>query len=428
MREFTLPYGTGSISCKVPEERLVDVLTSRIQTYEPKGSPEELVLDAMAHPIGSPALRELAKGKKKIVIICSDHTRPVPSRLIIPNMLREIREGNPEAEITLLIATGCHRGTHPEELRAKFGDEIMDRETIVVHDCDTPDVTDFGTLPSGGPLVANSIAANADLLVAEGFIEPHFFAGFSGGRKSVLPGIAGRKVVLANHNGAFIADPNARTGNLVDNPVHRDMIWAAKTVGLCYIVNAVLDADHKTIYCVAGDVEQAHEAGCRFLSEHCGVKPSKEADVVITTNGGYPMDQNVYQAVKGMTAAEMAVKPGGVIIMCSKCEDGHGGPIFYETFKGGRDLSEMMETFIHTPADETIIDQWQSQIFVRVLLKATVIFVSGLEDEQMVRDFRMIPAKTVDEAMEKAAEILKKKEFTVTVIPDGIGVMVEPAV
>ena len=426
MREFSLPYGTGKLTCKVEENQLLDVLESRIQTYRPEGTPEELVKRAMEHPIGSPSLKELAAGKKNVVVICSDHTRPVPSRLIIPNMLREIREGNPDADITLLIATGCHRGTHPEELRAKFGDEIFEKETIVVHDCDTPDVTDFGTLPSGGPLVVNSIAAKADLLVAEGFIEPHFFAGFSGGRKSVLPGIAGRKVVLANHNGRFIADPNARTGNLVNNPVHRDMIWAAKTAGLRYIVNAVLDADHKTIYCVAGDVEQAHEAGCCFLSEHCGVRPSEEADVVITTNGGYPMDQNVYQAVKGMTAAEMAVKPGGVIIMCSKCEDGHGGPVFYDTFRTGRSLSEMMETFVHTPADETIIDQWQSQIFVRVLQKASVIFVSDLKDEQMVRDFRMIPAKTVEEAMKKAAEMLENKEFTVTVIPDGIGVMVEP--
>lgn len=426
MLSFSLPYGQGSISASVPEKSLVDVLTSRIETYIPKAEPRELVLQAMENPIGTPRLRELAKGKKKVVLIASDHTRPVPSRLIVPPMLEEIRKGNPEAEITILIATGCHRGTLPEELREKFGDEIMENEKIVIHDCDTPYVTDFGKLPSGGPLVVNSIAAEADLLVAEGFIEPHFFAGFSGGRKSVLPGIAGREVVLANHNGKFIANPNARTGNLTDNPVHRDMIYAAKTVGLAYIVNVVMDSSHKTIYAVAGDVEQAHAEGCRFLSSYCGVKPSRAADVVITTNGGYPMDQNVYQAVKGMTAAEMAVKPGGVIIMCSKCEDGHGGPIFYDTFRLGGELSEMMDTFVNTPADKTIVDQWQSQIFVRVMLKAKVIFVSD-QDDEMVRDFRMIPARTPEEALEKAAELLGKEEFTVTVIPDGIGVMVEPA-
>lgn len=426
MKEFNLPYGQSSISLCVPQERIKDVLTSRIEEYTPEAEPQELILRAMEHPIGTPRLRELARGRKKVVLIASDHTRPVPSRLIVPPMLKEIREGNPDAEITILIATGCHRGTLPEELREKFGDEIMANEKIVIHDCDTPLMTDFGKLPSGGPLVVNSIAAEADLLVAEGFIEPHFFAGFSGGRKSVLPGVAGRKVVLANHNGRFIADPNARTGNLLNNPVHRDMIYAARTVGLAYIVNVVLDASHKTIYAVAGDVELAHEQGCRFLSSYCGVKPSGAADVVVTTNGGYPMDQNIYQAVKGMTAAEMAVKPGGVIIMCSKCEDGHGGPVFYDTFKSGRDLSEMMDAFVNTPATETIIDQWQSQIFVRVLLKASVIFVSD-QDDDMVRAFRMIPAKTTEEAMEKAAKLLNKKEFTVTVIPDGIGVMVEPA-
>lgn len=425
MAEFTLPYGTGTMKCTIPDTEVVDVLTSRIQTYEPTADPQTLVLKAMANPIGSPRLKDLAKGKKKVVLIASDHTRPVPSKIIVPPMLREIREGNPDAEITILIATGCHRGTRVDELRDKFGDEIMENEHIVVHDCDTEEVTDFGKLPSGGPLVVNSLAAEADLIVAEGFIEPHFFAGFSGGRKSILPGIAGRKVVLANHNGAFIADPKARTGNLEGNPVHRDMIYAAKTAGLKYIVNTVLDADHKTIYAVAGDLEEAHEAGCRFLAEHCGVVPSKAVDVVVTTNGGYPMDQNVYQAVKGMTAAEMAVRPGGVIIMCSKCEDGHGGPVFYDTFRTGEDLQAMMDRFVATPADETIVDQWQSQIFVRVLLKATVIFVSEVED-RMVRDFRMIPAPSVEAALEKAKEILGKEDITVTVIPDGIGVMVEP--
>ena len=206
MGTFRLPYGKSHIVCEVPDEQIVDVLNSNIQHYVPEGTPDELVANAMANPIGSSTLEEMAKGKKKITIIASDHTRPVPSKVIIPPMLAAIRKGNPDAEITILIATGCHRETKLDELIDKFGSEIVEKEHIVIHDCDTEDVVDLGKLPSGGALVVNSVAVNADLLVAEGFIEPHFFAGFSGGRKSVLPGVAGRKVVLANHNGAFMQE------------------------------------------------------------------------------------------------------------------------------------------------------------------------------------------------------------------------------
>lgn len=159
-------------------------------------------------------------GKKDVVIIASDHTRPVPSKIIMPLMLEEIRKGNPDADITILIATGCHRETAKEELVQKFGKDIVDNEKILVHDCDdTTNLVSLGRLPSGGELIINKIAVEADLLCSEGFIEPHFFAGFSGGRKSVLPGIASRKTVLANHRSAFIADDHARTGILEGNPI-----------------------------------------------------------------------------------------------------------------------------------------------------------------------------------------------------------------
>ena len=271
MKEFRIPYGKGEICCEIPDERLLGVLRSGITEYRPEGTPDELTERAMACSIASSSLCELAKGKKKVVLIASDHTRPVPSRVIVPKMLREIRKGNPEAEITILIATGCHRGTTAEELTAKFGEEIVRNEHIVVHDCDKSEMVRLGVLPSGQPLIVNRLAADADLLVAEGFIEPHFFAGYSGGRKSVLPGVVAREVVLGNHNGAFIDDPHSRTGVLEGNRIHEDMLYAAKKVGLAYIVNVVLNAEHEVIYAVAGDVEKAHEAGCAFLASHCCV-------------------------------------------------------------------------------------------------------------------------------------------------------------
>ena len=183
MAVVQFPYGKEFLSCDLPEDTLLDVLQPNIHHYIPSGSEVSLVEQAMAKPIGTATLQELAKGKRNVVIIASDHTRPVPSKIILPPMLAEIRQGNPEAEITILIATGCHRETTLQELTDKFGEEIVAKEKIVVHDCDGGDnLVSIGTLPSGGELLINRLAVEADLLLAEGFIEPHFFAGFSGGR------------------------------------------------------------------------------------------------------------------------------------------------------------------------------------------------------------------------------------------------------
>ena len=413
----------------MPKERLAAVMTGGIDSRVPKKPQEELIRDAMAFPEGTKPLRELAKGKNRVVLLASDHTRPVPSRLIVPEMLREIREGNPGADITILIATGCHRGSTKEELLAKFGEEIIKKEKIEVHDCDRSEMKELGNLPSGQRLIINRLAAEADLLVSEGFIEPHFFAGFSGGRKSVLPGAAAREVVLGNHNGAFIADPHARTGILENNRIHEDMVWAARAAGLAFIVNVVLNGSREVICAVAGDPEAAHEKGCAFLKGLCGVKLSEQApsaadsDIVITSNGGWPLDQNVYQAVKGMTAAEAVVKQDGVIIMASECSDGCGGDVFYRTFRENKDPEELLRVFAATPPGETVIDQWQSQIFARVLSRAKVVFISEMPDE-IVRDFHMIPAHSVEEALRTADQILGGNSGRITVIPDGVGVIV----
>ena len=272
MATIPLPYGKETVSLEVEEGHLTGVLRSGIHGYRPAKSAEELVHDSLEHPTGSPRLRELAAGKRRITIIASDHTRPVPSRVIMPQMLAEIRAGNPSADITILVATGLHRTTTLDELATKFGDEIVSRERIVVHDCDdAANLVNIGRLPSGGDLVVNRLAVEADLLVAEGFIEPHFFAGFSGGRKSVLPGIASRATVMYNHNAGFIAHPRARTGVLEGNPIHEDMLFAARAAKLAFVVNVVIDADHQPIFAVAGDCDAAHRKGREFLESKCRV-------------------------------------------------------------------------------------------------------------------------------------------------------------
>lgn len=426
MSVIDFPYGKETISYDFKNEELRGVLTSQIHEYVSPFSGAELVKRAMETPIGSPGLSELARNKKRVVIIASDHTRPVPSRIIIPPMLAEIRKGSPDAEITILIATGCHRETTRAELIDKFGEEIVDNERIEIHRAtDTESMVYVGTLPSGGELRINKTAYEAELLLAEGFIEPHFFAGFSGGRKSVLPGVAARETVLANHCSEFIASSKARTGVIDGNPIHEDMLWAAKKVGLRYIVNVVINEKKEAVYAVAGDVEAAHRAGCDFLSKGCRVSPVP-ADIVVCTNGGYPLDQNIYQSVKGMTAAEATVNDGGVIVMLSRSNDGHGGEGFYRAIADEPDIDSAMKKILARGRNETVPDQWEAQILLRVLKKARVVYVSDA-DENVVRSMKMYPAKSLEQGIALAKRLVGREKPSFTAIPDGVAVMVTNA-
>lgn len=423
MPVINFPYGKGSIEYDIPDERFKGELVSNLHHYHADISQKDLVKAALKNPVGSPPLHVLAKGKKNIIIITSDHTRPVPTKIIMPLLLAEIRKGNPDANITILVATGCHRATTKEELADKFGLELYNNERIVVHDCDDSPMVSLGNLPSGGKLELNELAVSADLLVAEGFIEPHFFAGFSGGRKSVMPGVASRETVIYNHNAGFIANPCSRTGILKNNPIHHDMLFAAREANLVFICNVVINSAKDIIYAVAGDCDAAHLQGCEFLRAKCGVT-GVNADIVITSNGGYPLDQNIYQAVKGMTAAEAAIRKDGVIIMLAESADGHGGEEFFNTFAQDKDLNRMIAAFLATPNEKTRIDQWQSQIFARVLQHAHVIYISSLPDE-MISDMHMTPAASIDEAVAIADTMLGIPDASIAAIPDGVSVIVE---
>lgn len=425
MKRINLPYGKGKLTIEIPKERLAGILLSKAHDYWAKMGEEELVRDALLHPVGTPRLRELARGKDNIVLIASDHTRPVPSKVIMPAVLEEIKQGNPDAKITVLIATGFHRPTTREELIAKFGEKIVDHPAIrfVVHESGkSEDMVSLGALPSGGELLINRIAWEADLLISEGFIEPHFFAGFSGGRKSVLPGVSSRTTVLSNHCSEFIDDPHARTGILEGNPIHRDMIYAAGKAKLAFIVNVVLDEDKKVIEAFAGHYEKAHEKGCQFVDQLSGVD-AVPSDIVISTNGGYPLDQNIYQSVKGMTAAEATCRPGGVIIMAASCIDGHGGKELYDTFAKEKDKEKIMKRFLATDRNSTVPDQWESQILCRILLKYKVIMVTQAPKD-MVEEMQMDYADSVEDAIRLADEYLGRENSKITVIPDGVAVIV----
>lgn len=424
MIELALPYDNKTITAKIEDDRFAGSLVSQAATYRAEYSEEELVERSLDFPIASPKLEELAKGKKNIVIISSDHTRPVPSKIITPILLRRIRSVAPDARIRILVATGFHRPSTKEELISKYGEDIVAHEEIVMHYSERDeDMVTLGKLPSGGDLIINKVAMEADLLLSEGFIESHFFAGFSGGRKSVLPGISSYKTIMANHSGEFINDKHSRTGNLKHNLIHEDMAYAAKTAHLAFILNVVLDEDKKIIGSFAGDLEKAHKKGTVFVDSLSQVD-AIESDITISTNGGYPLDQNIYQAVKGMTSAEATNKLGGTIIMVAGCRDGHGGEGFYHNIADVADPKEFLDKAIHTPRLETVPDQWTSQILARILVNHHVILVSDLVDPQLVTDMHMALSTSLEDALEKAYD-REGKEAKVVVIPDGLGVIVK---
>lgn len=423
MKTVKFFYGNTVQELDVPDD--TPVLLSKVDRLKSGRSGSDIVREAMLHPIGSPPLSELAKGKPDCVIIISDHTRPVPSRDILPNMIRELREGNPQIRISLLVATGFHRGTTEDELRQKLGNDLYEefKDHIIVHDAHEPSSnTKIGTLPSGPDCIIDKAAEAASLLLAEGFIEPHFFAGYSGGRKSILPGIADVVTVMGNHCSKFIDHPRVRTGIIDGNPMHEDMVAAAKMAKLAYIVNVIIDEDHRTVAAFAGDFEAAHRRGCEFIAEYVCVKPAP-ADIVITTNGGYPLDQNAYQSPKGMSAAEATINDGGVIIMLASCSDGTGGEDFYHLIADEPDLDTAYRKFLATPQEKTAPDQWCSQTLARIARRYKVIFVADPEQQAMIEGLKLTYAPDLKTAYKMARQI-KGEEATLTCIPNGISVVV----
>jgi nickel-dependent lactate racemase len=421
---FSVPFGKIKIKGAVDASLLAGIYESGVSSYHPGAGEMELVKAAFDQPVNSPPLEESAQKARSAVIIASDHTRPVPSKVIFPELLRRIRQANPAINIKILIATGCHRGTTRAELTGTFGKEIVEKEKIVIHDCrDEASLVDLGHLPSGGEFKINRVAVETDLLLSEGFIEPHFFAGFSGGRKSILPGIAGERTVMGNHCAKFISSPYARAGILENNPLHRDMVYAAEKAGLKFIINVIINAEKQVIHAVAGAPVQAHLAGCEFLKKLCRVKVP-ESDIVITGNGGYPLDQNIYQSDKGMSSAEAICKPYGVIIMAAACSDGHGGESFYRQLADTASPAELLRQIEAVPQDRTRADQWEAQILARILSRFRVIMVSDPEQAEIIRAMHMEYAASLPEAIERAKE-LSGPDARFAVIPDGVAVIAE---
>ncbi len=421
MSTVFVPYYHDNIACKVEQGRYLGTLSPKHLPDPPASEEADIVEKALQSPIGALRLCELVKGRNRVLLITSDHTRPMPSAITVPLLLKEIRNGAPDADIRILVATGFHRMTAGKELRARFGDRIVDHETVLVHDARNDEMAYFGVMPSGGELWLNKQAQWADFILSEGFIEPHFFAGFSGGRKSVLPGIASEKSVFFNHNAEFIAHPNARNGVLEGNPIHRDMVFAARQAGLAFILNVCLNQNKRIVRAFAGDADEAHEAGCAFVRRQTSVREQK-ADIVVTGNGGYPLDLNVYQAVKCMSGAEPFVKEGGVIIAMCSCVDGHGSEGFFDLFVRYKTPEEVERAILSRGRDNTLPDQWQAQVLARVMKRAAIILMSKHCDPSLVEAFGMLHAESFEEA-QKIADSIAGNDSGVLFIPNGVEII-----
>jgi nickel-dependent lactate racemase len=414
--KINLAYGKSGLVVNLPDAG-VDVIEPRFIT----GLSDEpsALRQALRDPIGCRPLRELVQSADSVAIVFSDRTRPMPSDRVLPVVLSEI-ESVPRENVTLINAVGTHRHNTPEELESMLGRSIVDHFRIVQHrPKDRNSMIRLGISRFGNEVWVNRDFMKAKVKILTGFIEPHFFAGYSGGPKAVLLGVGAFESILRNHSAKMIDSPNATWGVTGQNPIYQEMSEIAELVRPDFIVNVTLNRQREITGVYAGDWRRAHAEGCAFAKE-CVMRPvEKPYDIVVTTNSGFPLDLNLYQAVKGMSAAARIVKQGGVIVAAAECSDGvpaHGN--FRDLLRQGESPEQWLK--IIYDAKEPIPDQWQVQILAKILQKAEVYLYSTLAAEE-VRLAGLKPVRDISafigQLYEKANS--ENREFRVAVLPEG---------
>jgi nickel-dependent lactate racemase len=411
-----LEYGRTGLAVELPDRNVVKVL--RYKPAEVLDDPGGAIRELLWRPIGTPPLAELAAGRRSACIAICDITRPVPNEVILSEILPVLEQsGIPREKITILLATGLHRPNLGDELVEIVGKSIVEKYRIENHNGQALDEHEFlGESPRGVPVWIDRRYIQADLKITVGLIEPHFMAGYSGGRKLICPGLAALETVRAWHSPRFLEHPNARAGVLDGNPVHEENTWIGRRAGCDFIVNVVLDEHRRIVHAVAGDMEQAFLEGVRFVEKVVWDTVPEPVDIVITTSAGYPLDATFYQSVKGMVAAEPIVKPGGTVILAAEISEGIGSPEFRRIFEENRSLDEFMDRIMG--GDYFRMDQWQLEEMAKVRRKARIVVVTrGLSPEQLSRLF-VESAPTVEEAV---ADCLRRygPDATIAVMPKG---------
>ncbi len=415
-----LAYDRQGLEVDLPDRNVKAVL--RKPSAAPLPDPARAVARALGNPIGSKPLREMARGRHNAVIVVSDVTRPVPNQTLLPPIIRALGEaGIREADVTILVATGLHGPCEGTVLEAMLGAQIARRLEVVNHDArDLSSHTSLGKTPRGTPVHVDSRYLKAELKVLTGLIEPHYMAGFSGGAKSILPGLAAAESIGSFHGYHILADERCRTANIDDNPIQVETADAARLAGVDFLCNVTLSESRQITGVFCGELFQAHRAGCEQARRECAAYVEERVDIAISSSAGYPLDTTYYQASKGICTPLDIVKPGGTIICAAGCTEGIGSAEFEEF---------LMQTGTHESAlariadtDSWTIDQWTVQMILRALDAARVLFYTdGIDRERMARCL-VEPVDSVEQAVRMGLEAHGPRA-TIAVIPEGPYVM-----
>lgn len=408
-------FGKSGLDVSLPEGFRYQLLEAR--SAQPLPYPDAALASALETPIGAPALRKLAQGKKTAAISVCDITRPAPNRVVLPHVLRNLAEaGIPRESVTVLIATGLHRPATEAEIREIIGPELRDSLHVVNHYAkNLGDHRFLGETSSGTPVYIDERFLAADIRITLGFIEPHLMLGFSGGRKLIAPGLAAAETIKVLHSPKFMRDARAIEGSIADNPLHRELLEIARLARHDFMVDVALTRDRKIAAVFAGHPEQAHAAGTDFVSRTMLETIDEPVDVAITTSAGYPLDLTFYQTVKGITAAQHIVKPGGRILVISECAEGAGAPEFQDLM---RRFASDREFLAYIDGAPVTVDQWQLEKLALVSTRKQVLyFTPGLPEEFRSRLWGRYCA-TIEDALAAALEGLPESA-RVAVIPEG---------
>jgi nickel-dependent lactate racemase len=407
-----VPYGKTEICARIPTRNYL----GSIEPKEKQGvkDPRAEIERALNEPIGTKPLKELVKPGSKIVIVANDQTRSTPSYIILPPVLDELNKaGVPDPDITIIIACGTHRPPKAEEQKGLLSEDVIQRVKVITHDCKAKDMVYAGRTKNYlNKVYVNKVFAEADLRILTNDIELHYYAGYGGGRKSVLPGVSSEETIQHNH--AMILHPKAKTGNLEGNPIHEDMVEAARLAKADFIVNIVTNSKKELVKAYAGDLEQAFYEGVKLVDEMYKVPIERRADIVVVSPGGNPHDIDLYQAYKGVDNALDAVKRGGVIVWAAECPDGHGNEVFYDWMTRFKDLKEI-ETEIKR---HFRLGGHKAYYLVRALQRVQIILVSTMPDYYAVGTFRLRTARALNDALRDAFDVVGK-DGKVWVMPHG---------
>ena len=410
-----LSFGRDGMDIDVPDRNLLKVLT--MEKTVPLPDPGGELDRQLREPIGGRPLAAMAQEAESACIVISDITRPVPNTVLLPPVLRTLEEnGIRRGNITILVATGLHRPSTHDELVAMIGSEMLERYRVVDHHARVmAEQLYLGVTSRNTPVYIDREYCVSDLKITTGFIEPHLMAGFSGGRKLVAPGCAGELTIKALHSPSFLEDAACCEGSIEENPLHRELLEIAHMAGHDFIVNVSLDVNGAITGMFAGDPEIAHAKGIAFVRDAVKARSPRQADIVITTSAGYPLDLTYYQSVKGITAALPVVRKGGTLIVAAECAEGLGSPEFTQMATAYRTVDAFVATITANPV---VIDQWQLEECAKAARRADVVLVSPNIASHFGGRLFIRTASTMDEAL-RAAFLKSGPDATVAVIPKG---------